>query len=153
MKLFIKILLLIASFAMLLLFRIDYSYAAFNPFVSWTAEPIYCDKEWECWLDAGVELVKTTVGSDLETTRSFSEYIQDIIVYAIGFVTLVAVIYIIYAGFRILISSWEEDVIKKSKSTILYVVIGILVMWLAWSIATFAIQIGQAGKTPTVAAP
>lgn len=52
-------------------------------------------------LDIGITTVKDSL-NDIETTRTFSQYVQDIVVYILGFVSLIAVIYIIYAGFRIL---------------------------------------------------
>jgi type IV secretory pathway VirB2 component (pilin) len=61
--------------------------------------------------------------NDVETGQSASEFIQNIIVYLIGFISIVAVVYIIYAGFNILTGTGDEEKIKKSKSIILYVVI------------------------------
>jgi len=96
----------------------------------------------EHWVEIAGEWIKDVINDG----RLFSEVIQDMVIYFLGFITLIAVIYIIYAGFRILTSSWEEEVIKKSKSTIMYVIIGILVIWFAWTIANFAIGIGTGGK-------
>jgi len=93
------------------------------------------------WLDRWAELAGKWI-KDVITTWTFSDNIQSIVIYFLGFITLIAVIYIIYAGFRILTSSGEEEVIKKAKSTIIYVIIGILVIWFAWTIANFAIGIG-----------
>ena len=91
-------------------------------------------------LQQWVDLVKTSV-KDVNTEGTFSDSIQNIVKYILWFVTLIAVIYIIYAGFRIMMSSGVEEVIKKSKSTIMYVIIGILVTWFAWTIANFAVTL------------
>ncbi|MCD5380868.1 hypothetical protein LR004_02975 [Candidatus Gracilibacteria bacterium] len=98
----------------------------------------------ELGLENGVKLVKEGV-SDINTTGTFADTVQKVIIYLLSFVTVVAVIYIIYAGFRILTSSGDEETIKKSKNTIIYVIIGIVVIWFAWTIANFAINIGTGG--------
>ncbi len=114
-----------------------------NPF-SWApAEVKYC-KWGTCWLKKWVDGAKNIDG--LQTEGTFSEFIQNIVVYLLGFVTLAAVIYIMYAGFRILTSNGEDETIKKSKKTIIYVIIGIVVIWFAWSIAHFAVGIWEAIK-------
>ena len=69
-----------------------------------------------------------------------SDFIQDIVVYLLSFVSLIAVLYIIYAGFQILIGNGEEEKLKKSKQTILYVILWIVVIWLAWPITVFVIS-------------
>ncbi len=105
----------------------------------------YCAPGDDCGLNKWAELAWSWI-EDVITEWKFSDVIQDVIVYFLGFITLIAVIYIIYAGFRILTSSGEEEVIKKAKSTIIYVIIGILVIWFAWTIANFAIGIWTWGN-------
>ncbi|MDD3646128.1 MAG: TrbC/VirB2 family protein [Candidatus Gracilibacteria bacterium] len=95
-----------------------------------------CAGDDDCDLKGGIEKVKNTV-NDIEKDRKFSQYVQDVIQYILGFISLVAVIYIIYAGFMILIGAGDEDKLKKSKQTILYVIIGIVLIWLAYSIVAF----------------
>ena len=92
----------------------------------------YC-QNGECSLSGGIDLVGDTLNG-IETQRSASEYIQDVVVFLLTFVSLVAVIYIIYSGARILTSGGDEEQLKTSKMRILYVCIGIVVMWLAWPI-------------------
>lgn len=57
-----------------------------------------------------------------------------------GFITIIGVIYIIWAGFRILTSAGDEESLKKAKNTILYIAIGLVVMWLAYSIVKFVMN-------------
>jgi len=78
---------------------------------------------------------------DIETERTLSEYVQDVVVYILTFISIVAVLYIIYAGFMILISNGDEEKVKKSKQTIIYVALGIIIIWLAWSIVTFILMV------------
>lgn len=101
--------------------------------------------EYNCWdgwcgLETGINLAKTGL-NELETERSFSEYIQAITVYLLSFVTLIAILYVIYAGFRILTWNGNEEKLKSSKSTIVYVALGILLMWLAVPIVKWIIDV------------
>ncbi len=56
---------------------------------------------------------------------------------ALGFVTLIAVAYVLWAGFQLITAGGDEEKMKKSKTTIIQVVIGIVIMWLAFSIVTW----------------
>jgi type IV secretory pathway VirB2 component (pilin) len=99
----------------------------------------YC--QWdECGIQIGIDAVEWGLDG-LETDRSASEYIQSIIVYLLSFISLIAVIYIIYAGFQILIGRGEEEKLKTQKQTIIYVIIGIVVIWLAWPITNFIFDV------------
>lgn len=55
-------------------------------------------------------------------------------VYLLGFVSLIGVIYIIWAGFNILIGNGDEKKLDNAKKTVLYVTLGMILMWLAYSI-------------------
>ncbi|MDD5213146.1 MAG: pilin [Candidatus Gracilibacteria bacterium] len=99
----------------------------------------YC-QDGECSLSNGIKDMHAGI-NDIEKDRKASTYIQDIIKYLLGFITLVAVIYIIYAGFQIMISAGAEDKVKKSKTTIFHVLIGIVVIWLSYSIVTFIMNV------------
>ena len=135
LKYFIVLLLLSFSFVS------GVSAGFFDNFIGNGAPDIrYCDQPGECDLQSGVDYIKNSL-TGVETERSFSQYIQDIVIYLIGFISLIAVLYIIYAGFMILTWNGEDEKIKKSKQTILYVVIGIAVIWLAWPLTQLIINI------------
>ncbi len=107
----------------------------------WTPEvKIDCWGWKECNINTGTELVKNTVHW-IETERWISEYIQDIIVNILTYISIIAVVYIIYAWFRILTWAWDEENLKKQKSTILYVAIWIIIIWLAYPITLFIINL------------
>jgi Na+-driven multidrug efflux pump len=91
-------------------------------------------------LDEWIDLIEGSL-SDIETTRSASEYIQDIVKFLISFISIVAVLYIMYAGFQILIWNGDEEKLKKSRTTIVYVAIWIIVIWLAWPITKFILTL------------
>ncbi|MBP8016503.1 PKD domain-containing protein, partial [Candidatus Gracilibacteria bacterium] len=113
----------------------------------------YCATSEECNIKKGVDIVKEGI-SDIEKDKKFSQYIQDIVAYAITFVAILGVIFIIYAGFTIIINSGgDETKIKKAKTIILYVAIGIVTMFLAYSIVNLILKVintGQAFRLPTL---
>ncbi len=99
----------------------------------------YCN--WsECGYQSWVKKVRDLVTS-AETRMTLSEYIQKVIVYLLTFISIVWVIFIIYAWFSILIWWWNDEAEKKSRKTIIQVIIWIIIIWLAYSIVDFIIWI------------
>ncbi|MFA5917525.1 MAG: hypothetical protein WC850_04830 [Candidatus Gracilibacteria bacterium] len=123
---------------LLLFFSFSQVFSSGNLFTD-DGELPYCDNN-ECSYSSGVKLVKTLVDNN-ETSKTLSEYIQSVIIYLLTFLSIIAVIYIIYAGFKIMIGGGSEDALKKSRTTILHVIIGIVIIWLAYSIVIFIIDI------------
>ncbi len=66
--------------------------------------------------------------SDIATT------IQSFLTFIATFLSLIAVIFIVYAGFSILTAWGDDEKVKKWKTTIINAVIGLVVIWLAYSI-------------------
>ncbi len=100
---------------------------------------IYC-QDGECSLDEWIDVVKRDL-NDLETTRTASQYVQDIVRYLLTFITIIAVFYIIYAWFKILTSAGSDDEITKSKTTIVSVLVWIVIIWLSYAIVTWIIWV------------
>lgn len=100
----------------------------------------YCDDAGECWLKEWIDQVKAGI-TEIETERTLSQYIQDIVKYLLLFVSIVAVIWIIYAGFKIMVWGAEEEKVKEGKNMIRYVLIGIVIIWLAYSIVIWLIRV------------
>ena len=105
----------------------------------------YCneyDINWnnKCGLTEGTLEIRDKI-DDIETERPLSEYVQDVVTFLLWFVSLVAVLYILYAWFNILISWWDEEKVKNSKMTIIYAWLWIILMWIAYSIVLFIIRI------------
>lgn len=113
--------------------------AQYDPWETGRPDIPFCQGD-DCGFWEGVDAVKDGI-NDIEKERKFSEYIQDVIGYVLTFVSLLAVAYIMYAGFQILTWNGDEEKLKKSRQTIIYVIIGIIVIWLAWSITSFIINI------------
>lgn len=100
----------------------------------------YCQGN-ECGLDQGIEILKDSNIDGIETERALSVYIQDIVEYILGFIALVSVLFIIYAWFQILISSGDEEKVKKAKGIILHALMWLIVIFLAWPIQLFIFNI------------
>lgn len=108
--------------------------------ISWDKTTIpYCEYWDDCSLKDWVEYawdINTVV-----TTWTASAYIQKIVVYALTFLKLLAVLLIIYAWFNMLTSAWDEEKAKKSKTIIVFAIIWLLIIFLAWPITNFIIDI------------
>lgn len=98
----------------------------------------YCNN-WECWIPEWVEAIKDI--DWLVTDRSATEYIQDIVVYVLRFLAIIATILIIYAWFNLLTSAWDEEKAKKSKQIIIYTIIWIFIIFIAWPLIKFVLGI------------
>jgi hypothetical protein len=61
---------------------------------------------------------------------------------------LLAVIYIIYAWFNIMIWSGDEEKMKKSKSTIIYVILGLLIIYFAYTLVAFVFNVFDTKADP-----
>jgi hypothetical protein len=100
----------------------------------------YCS--WnDCWLEQWVNQVKTSGISGIITTWTASGYIQRIIAYLLTFLKLVAVIIIIYAWFNMLTAAWDEEKFKSSRKIIIFAIIWLVIIYLAWPITSFVIGI------------
>lgn len=62
------------------------------------------------------------------------------IIKLLSLVTIVAVAYALYAGFQIMTAGGDEEKVKTGRKTIINVLIGIVVMWLAYAIVTFVLN-------------
>jgi hypothetical protein len=108
--------------------------------VFWWSWPLYNENNTESiykdvknWLETWIKQVKNTV-KWIETEESFSEYVQRLVAYFLTFLSVIAVIYIIYAWINIMIAWSDEEKLKDQKKTIIHVIIWIVVIWLAYSL-------------------
>lgn len=82
--------------------------------------------------------VKNVQPSDVQNT-SLETYISTIINVLLGLIGVVAVIMLIYGGFRYVLSAGNEKATSAAKDTILFAIIGIVVAVLAFAIVNFVI--------------
>lgn len=74
-------------------------------------------------------------------TDGIKEAILSIIATVLNFILIIAVVYVIIAGIRLIISGGDEGEKDKAKTTILYVIAGIIVILFARVIVTFVAHI------------
>lgn len=91
-----------------------------------------------CSIDKGTAIVKDNV-NNIRTDVRFSDYIQDVIAYVLGFLALIVVCLILWAGFSILTAGGDDDKVKSGKKIITRAIIGLVIIFLAWSITTFIV--------------
>lgn len=67
----------------------------------------------------------------------FTKTVVDVINWANGFIWIILVVLIVYTWAKILLSAWNEDTLKSSKSTLLYIAIWVWVLIMNYLILTF----------------
>lgn len=118
--------------------------ADFSDFIKvtiwWSSDDIpYCN--WnDCWLWKWVNAVKDAQLIQWWDTTA-SGYAVSVVRYILTFLFLISVIVIIYAGFVLLLWLWDEEKSKKAKQIIIYAIIWIVVIFLAWPLTTFIINV------------
>jgi hypothetical protein len=65
--------------------------------------------------------------------------IQNLINQAMMYISILAVCYGIWGGFQIVTAGGDEEKVKKGRTIIIQVVIGIIVIWLAGSIVKWVV--------------
>ena len=71
-------------------------------------------------------------------TQGIKDAIVKVLETVLDFILIVAVVFVVVAGIRLIVSGGDEGEKDKAKTTILYVIIGIVVVLLARVIVTFA---------------
>ena len=112
-----------------------------NPFISnadlFNDNNNHSTHYWEwAWINEWINSVWSAVNW-LVTDRPFHVYIQDVVIYILSFVSVIAVLYLIYAWFVLFTAAWDDEKVTNTKKIILYVLGGLLIIWLAWSIYAF----------------
>lgn len=75
--------------------------------------------------------------SGLSTGTDIKAIIADILVKILDFILIIAVVYVVVAGIRLIVSGGDEGEKDKAKTTIIYVIVGIIVVLFARVIVTF----------------
>jgi len=87
-------------------------------------------------LDAGVGATSGIQGVSQVDIRAT---VLNILKTVLDYLALIAVVIIVIAGLRLIVSQGDEEAKEKSKKTILYVIIGLLVIFFARAIVTFVL--------------
>lgn len=98
----------------------------------------YCS-DGKCTIKDGSTAVSNAVG-DLLSKKKIEVFITDTLVYFLSFVSLIAVIYFIYAGFQLMVSGGDEEKAKKTKRIMTYVLAGIILIWVSYWLVAIVIN-------------
>lgn len=82
-------------------------------------------------------------GIDATTTEAVRASVLDVLHTVLNFLALLAVIVIVIAGIRLILSQGEETAKDNAKKTIFYVIIGLVVILLAQAIVGFISDVGE----------
>jgi len=74
-------------------------------------------------------------------TEDVRQGVLDILATVLNFMALIAVVFIVIAGIRLVVSQGEEQEKDKAKKTIFYVIIGLIVILIAQGIVSFVADI------------
>ncbi|MEK9166090.1 MAG: pilin, partial [Patescibacteria group bacterium] len=94
-----------------------------------------------CQLDLG-----QTQGEQLnlgESAKDIRDNIRTVINVALGFLGILGVIMLIYAGVLWMFSAGREEQVLKAKKTILWTVAGLMIITTSWTITSYILGIGQ----------
>jgi TRAP-type C4-dicarboxylate transport system permease small subunit len=104
-------------------------------------------------LEKWIDIVKEDIDG-IVVDQKATVYIQKIVVYLLTFITLIAILYIIYAGFKVLTGAGDEEAQWEAKKIIVSVFLGILLMWLSFAIVDFILDVlDQPAQNTNVNAP
>src|SRR3989338_3334576 len=89
------------------------------------------------------------VGQDLVigTQRSLPDIVVGLINTALGFLGLIAVILILYAGFLWMTAGGNEERVKKAKETLKNAIIGLIIIFASYAIVAFIFRTFQSVTT------
>ncbi len=102
---------------------------------------LYCAEWDDCSIEAWADAIKENLDGRVQTEWSVVDYATDLTKQILWYVSLIAVLIIVFSWFRILTSAWSDDEIKKQKKVITWVFIWILLMWTSRAIVLFIMWI------------
>src|SRR3990167_3571729 len=68
---------------------------------------------------------------DGASDQGIRDAVLSVLTFVLNFLALVAVVFIVIAGIRLIVSQGEEEVQDKAKKTILYVIVGLIIVLFA----------------------
>ncbi len=73
----------------------------------------------------------------LSQSNDIKGVIVDVLIRVLDFITIVAVVFVVVAGIRLIVSGGDDGEKDKAKKTIIYVIVGIIIILFARVIVTF----------------
>lgn len=101
------------------------------------------------WKTNCTSVYQTNCVNDTNITW-FALIIVEIINWMNGFIWIVVILMIIYAWFITITSAWDEETLKKAKSSIIYIIIWLTILTMNYLILTFFILDPSTGASPIV---
>lgn len=89
----------------------------------------------------GEEAGYVPMGPQLPAEQKFINTLSAIITYALSFLGVIAVLIVIYAGFKWMTAGGNEEQVNKAKKLLINGVIGLAIIILAYSITFFVIKV------------
>jgi len=80
-----------------------------------------------------LDLGEPGIGGSTDLRQTIIKLVKEVLL----FMALIAVVVIVIAGVRLVVSQGEQEQIEKSKKTIIYAIIGLIVILLATAIVKF----------------
>ena len=68
---------------------------------------------------------------DRATDQGIRDAVLSVLTFVLNFLALVAVVFIVIAGIRLIVSQGEDEAKEKAKKTILYVIVGLIIVLFA----------------------
>jgi len=92
-------------------------------------------------LAINVQDTKQTTTGDNITDGDFITTLDNILGYIVGLLYFIAVVFALWGWFQILTAGWDEEKVKKGKTTLIQAAVGLIVIFLASSIISWIINI------------
>ena len=89
---------------------------------------------WLCNVDEGIIWDPKT---------NMKDSITNLILYFLTFLSLIAIAFVIKWGFQILTAGWDDEKVKSWKNTILYALLWVFIIIIAYSIVNIAFDAGE----------
>ena len=90
-----------------------------------------------------IDISKTRVNTTWDNGKNgdFINTLDEMLGYVIGLLYFVAVVFALYGWFQILTAAWDEEKVKKGKTTLINAVIWLIVIFLASIIVNWIISL------------
>ena len=85
-------------------------------------------------IDFGEEEAKKFAWDDGWGGMTLMTMISNILTFILTFTWIIAVVFAVYGGFKIMTAAWDEDKVKKGKTTLINSLIGIFVVLIAYTL-------------------
>ncbi len=85
--------------------------------------------------------------SDEANGEAIRDTIKDVLNFLLTFVGIIAVAFIIWAGFLMMTAAGNEEQVESGKKIIIWAAVGILVILFAWVIVAFVVDFGTGSQT------